>query len=394
MAEPARPASDPDVDERPSLRYLFVGWTARGAGLATGVGLVAGLAFILGAAANVLLLLFVSILFAAALEPFVGWLRARLPIGRGATILVVYALFFLLVAVIALLVIPGAVGQAQRVLEGVPRFLQQARTWAEDLQPQAFSDAALALVDVADRQIRSPSPTDPDVVVEAGLTLAELLASVATMLTLVFFWLVGHARLQRYVLAFLPPERRAPARDGWNEIETRLGLWVRGQLLLMAVVGVLSGLAYLVLGVPAALLLGAIAAIGEAIPLVGPIIGAIPAVILAATVSPELALLVIGVTVVIQVVENNVLVPVIMRNSIGISPLVLTVSLLVGAAAGGIVGALIAVPVAAAVEVILGRLQDRATPVVQDPAAIGTDEDASDEMGRTLPDSAGGLPAR
>ena len=195
------------------------------------------------------------------------------------------------------------------------------------------------------------------------------------MLALVFFWLVGHARLQRYVLAFLPPERRAAVRDGWNEVETRLGLWVRGQLTLMGIVGIASGIAYVLLGVPAALLLGLVAGICEGIPLVGPILGAVPAVIAAATVSPELALVVVGVAAVIQLVENNLLVPVIMRNTIGISPLILTVSLLIGAAAGGIIGALIAVPIAAALEVILGRLQDRDSPVVQDPAAIEASTD-------------------
>lgn len=391
-AEPSRTSREPDLDPPPSLRFLVIGWTARGAGLALGIGLVAGVGFILGAAANVLLLLFLAILFAAGLEPFIGWLRARLPVGRGATILIVYALFFVAVAILALLVLPAAIGQAGRILDRMPAFLEDARAWAMTLSPEAVSDAAVALVDAALRELRPRSvPADPDAVVAAGLGLAEVLASIATILTLVFFWLVGHARLQRYVLAFVPLDRRGEVREAWNEIETRLGLWVRGQLLLMAVVGVASGAAYLVLGVPAALLLALIAAIGEAIPLIGPIIGAVPAVIAAATVSPDLALIVVGVAIVIQVVENNVLVPVIMRNTIGISPLILTVSLLIGAAAGGIVGALIAVPIAAAVEVVLGRLQDRETPVAQDPAAIETSDD--EDLGRTLPDAKGGVAA-
>jgi predicted PurR-regulated permease PerM len=111
-------------------------------------------------------------------------------------------------------------------------------------------------------------------------------------------------------------------------------------------------------------------------------------------VSPELALVVVGVATVIQLVENNLLVPAIMRNTIGISPLILTVSLLIGGAAGGIIGALIAVPIAAALEVILGRLQDRASPVVQDPAAIETPTDDGDDAERSLPDGKRGLAAR
>src|SRR4029079_14867240 len=355
MPDATAPPVDPDQSERPSLRFLFVGWAARGAGLAVGVGIVAGIAALAIASANVLLLLFLSILLAAGLEPFIGWLRARLPLGRGPTILVVYAVFFVMVTVLALLIVPAAITQAAQAIGRLPAFLDQARTWAQDLRPEALSDAATALVRAADRALRpSAQPTDPEDVLQIGLTVAEVVASLATMLALVFFWLVGHVRLQRYVLAFLPAPRRAAVRDGWNEVETRLGLWVRGQLTLMGIVGLASGIAYVVLGVPAALLLGVIAGICEGIPLVGPIISAVPAVIAAATVSPELALVVVGVATVIQLFENNLLVPVIMRNTIGISPLILTVSLLIGAAAGGIVGALIAVPIAAALEVILG----------------------------------------
>ena len=396
MTDATAPPVDPDQSERPSLRFLFVGWAARGAGLAVGVGIVAGIAALAIASANVLLLLFLSILLAAGLEPFIGWLRARLPLGRGPTILVVYAVFFVMVTVLALLIVPAAITQAAQAIGRLPAFLDQARTWAQDLRPEALSDAATALVRAADRALRPPAqPTDPEDVLQVGLTLAEVIASLATMLALVFFWLVGHARLQRYVLAFLPAPRRAAVRDGWNEVETRLGLWVRGQLTLMGIVGLASGIAYVVLGVPAALLLGVIAGICEGIPLVGPIIGAVPAVIAAATVSPELALVVVGVATVIQLVENNLLVPVIMRNTIGISPLILTVSLLIGAAAGGIVGALIAVPIAAALEVILGRLQDRKSPVVQDPAAIESPtDDEDDDAGRSLPDAKQGLAAR
>ena len=90
--------------------------------------------------------------------------------------------------------------------------------------------------------------------------------TVATLLTLVFFWLVEHARLQRYLLSFAPLDRRAGMRDAWNEIESRLGLWVRGQLILMGTMGVSTGIAYTLLGLPGAVLLGLIAALTEAIP--------------------------------------------------------------------------------------------------------------------------------
>ena len=122
------------------------------------------------------------------------------------------------------------------------------------------------------------------------------------------------------------------------------GLWVRGQLILMGTMGLATGMAYTVLGLPGALLLALIAALAEAIPIIGPLLGAIPAVLVAATVSPELAVIVAGVYIVIQLVEGSVLVPMVMRNTIGLSPLLVLLSLLVGAAVGGLVGAFLAVP--------------------------------------------------
>ena len=95
---------------------------------------------------------------------------------------------------------------------------------------------------------------------------------------------------------------------------------------------------------PGALLLGLIAALTEAIPIVGPLLGAIPAVLVATTVSPELALIVAGVYIVLQLIEGSVLVPLVMRNTVGISPLLVLLSVLVGAAVGGFIGALLAVP--------------------------------------------------
>jgi predicted PurR-regulated permease PerM len=371
------------------MRSEIAPWTIRGIGLALGVLLVYGLLQLGIAAGSVLLLVFVAVLLAAALEPIVGWLRDRLPIGRATTIIVVYVAFFLTVVAFAFVVVPAAIGQAEQILEELPAFFAEARAGAANLRPAALSTSVTALIDsVAEAFAPAPAP-DPDEVVKVGTAVAEAVGFLATLLTIVFFWLVEHARLQRYVLAFLPAAQRPGARNAWNDIETRLGLWVRGQLILMGAIGVAMGIAYTLLGLPGALLLGLIAAITEAIPIVGPLLGAIPAVLVAATVSPELAVIVAIVYVVLQFLEGSVLVPMVMRNTIGISPLLVLVSLLIGATVGGFVGAFLAVPVAASIEIVLSRLQARETPVAQDPGAIESgDEDDAKDFGRGLPDGA------
>lgn len=364
-------------------------WFIRGMALALGVLVTAGVAALGIAAAPVLLLVFVALLLASALEPGIGAARDHVGIRRGPTILLVYAGFFVLVIGLAFVVLPAAIKQAEDLIASLPPFFEEARRSSENLRPAALARSIGALIDSVAEVLRPPPPPDPDTVVDVGTAVAEAAVWLATLLTLVYFWLVEHARLQRYALAFLPAERRAGAREAWNEIESRLGMWVRGQLILMAAMGAATTVVYVGLGLPGALLLGLIAALTEAIPIVGPLLGAIPAVLVAATVSPELAIVVAGIYVLLQFLEGAVLVPLVMRNTVGISPLLVLVSLLVGAAAGGFVGAFLAVPVAASIEIVLSRLQAREVPVAQDPAAVeAPDETTLTELRRSLPDGA------
>jgi predicted PurR-regulated permease PerM len=295
--------------------------------------------------------------------------------------------------VLAFVILPAAFAQFERTAAALPPFFERARAWASEIRPTGLGRALVALIDGAAALFR-PSGSGPSSgeVVQVGLTVAEALTSILTLLTVVYFWLTEHARLQRYALAFLSEARRPRARDVWNQAETRLGMWVRAQLILMGALGVMTGIAYTVLGVPSALLLGVAAALAEGIPIVGPLLGAIPAILLAATVSPQLVLEVAAVYLVIQIVEGNILVPVVMRNTVGISPFLVILSVLVGAAAGGFIGALLAVPIAATGEVILEGLQAREVPVAQDPTTLDREPDESDAP--DLPDHSRRRPRR
>jgi predicted PurR-regulated permease PerM len=351
-------------------------WIARGAGVAIGVALVVGLIALAFAAIKVLVLVFVAVILASGLQPVIGWMRGHSPIGRGPAILVVYGLFLASVAVMALVVLPAAIAQFERTLAALPPLFERVRAWAAEIRPIGIGRGIIALVDGAAALLRptGPAPSSGQVV-QLGLTVAEALTSVVTLLTVVYFWLTEHARLQRYALAFVSAHRRARVRDVWNQAETRLGMWVRAQLILMGTLGLATSVAYTLLGVPSAVLLGLLAALAEGIPIIGPLLGAIPAVLLAATVSPQLAIEVAGVYLVFQIIEGNVLVPLVMRNTVRISPFLVILSVLVGAAAGGFLGALLAVPIAATGEVVIEGLQTRDVPIAQNPVAMDQDDD-------------------
>jgi predicted PurR-regulated permease PerM len=289
--------------------------------------------------------------------------------------------------------------QLSKALTGLPGFLQQVRDWTDTLRPEALAQGLGSLLDAVEAPFRPGPPPDPEAIVSVSVVVGQAAAAVVTLLALVFFWLTERPRLQRYVLAFLPEHRRGGIRDGWNQVESRLGLWVRGQLVLMGTIGVATGIAYSLLGLPAALLLALIAALTEVIPIVGPLLGAIPAILVASTISPEMAVVTLGIYLVLQVIEGNVLVPVVMRNTVGLSPFIVLVSLLVGGTVGGVLGAVVAVPIVAGMTVVLERMQDRKTPVPIDPAALETPDEASleeqsDDPAAPAPESRKASPAR
>ena len=350
------------------MRSEAISWSVRGAGLATGIGLVLIVAFILGAARDVLVLVFLAVLLGASLEPVVGWIRGWTGRGRGLAILIVYAVFLAAVVGLAVFLVPAAVVQLGAAFERLPEFLDRIRGWTGALRPQALADGISGLLDAIERPVESTTPGSATIL-GASVTVGQVGIAVVTLLALVFFWLTERPRLQRYALAFAPPARRGGLRDAWNEVEARLGQWARRQLILMAAVGLATSIAYSLIGLPAPLLLGLVAALMEVIPMVGPLLGAIPAVLVATTVSPETAVLTIGIYLLIQLIEGNILVPIVMRNSVGLSPFLVLLSLLIGGSAGGILGAIVAVPIVAAITVVLDRLQDREVPVPVDPSA-------------------------
>ena len=352
-------------------------WFVRGIGLAFGAALTVGLIYGTLLSARVVVLVFIALLLASGLEPLIDWLRARGGLRRGATLLLVYAGFFGVVVVLALLVIPGAISQFGELGARITPLLTDVREWAQSVEPRALSVSLVGLVDTLQRVLvpAVPSAPEPDQLIALGLTFAEIVISAIAVLTMVYFWLTERARLQRFFLALLPADRRGGARDAWNEMELRLGGWVRAQLILMGSVGVATTVAYFLIGLEGALLLGLIAALAEAIPLVGPALGAVPALIVAAmTGRIEVVILVAVVYVVIQIVEGNVLVPLVMHNTIGVPPFLVVVSILAGAAIAGIPGALLSVPLAAALLVVVERLQARSETVPLSPAQPATGE--------------------
>jgi predicted PurR-regulated permease PerM len=155
------------------------------------------------------------------------------------------------------------------------------------------------------------------------------------------------------MLALVKPESQPRIDRVMRSVTHKVGAWLGGQLLLAAIIAVAATIAFKLIGVPYYYVLGLLAALGEFVPVIGPLLAATPAVLLGWTVSPQTALMVAGYSSVQQFIESNVLVPRIMERQVGVSPVSIIVALLLGSSLLGLVGAILSVPTAAIVQVII-----------------------------------------
>lgn len=346
----------------------------RDTALATVVVLLVLLGFtLLLSLRNVLVSVFLGLLIATALRPAMGLLRrARLPgfAAASGAILLLLGGAAGFVAVLA----PMVVRQVGAVQEAVPLLYAQARDWLLSSELRLFRQVGARLGAAPP----APEVGAGDLAAQAfgALSMAGYLAFV-TICTLVFayYWLLYRERSLRGLLLLLPIDRREGAEAVWLQIEDRIGAFLRGQLILALVVAALSLVGYWVAGVPYAVLLAVAAGILELVPFVGPFIAVGVAMALALSVSPEKAIAALIVGTIVQQIENNLLAPRITEEAVGISPVVTLLAFVGFAALFGPAGALLAIPLAATIQVLFTAwLERRARP-----------EEAAPE-GRTLAD--------
>jgi predicted PurR-regulated permease PerM len=323
------------------------------------VALVVGGIYLLSKIQEALLLLFLAIIFATAIEPLVNRLR-RGPFSRGQGILVVYTGLFALLVLLGFLLVPPILDQGARFVEMLPERIAALRPYVQEIGVQPLRTALLNAMGQAQPAVRQtleqPVAAEPEQLVATGGALLHTLVSIVTVFLLAFYWLTERASIKRAILRMVPPARARQVNATWLDVEAKLGGWVRGQLLVMLTIGVAAGLSFVLLGLPNALLLAVLAGLFEIIPMIGPVLSFIPAFLIALTIDPMKALLLVPIAFVIQQIEGNVLVPRIMSHSVGVSPLTVILGILIGASVYGPIGAFLAVPVAAAIQVILGEL--------------------------------------
>jgi predicted PurR-regulated permease PerM len=336
--------------------------------VAMGTALVAlivlGLALIV-ALRYVLLLLFLGIVVATALTPVVDRLR-QLGLGQSLAALIAFALLLVVVVAILAALVPFFASQIAQVAADLPTFYAGFRTTVTSSSSPFIRNLAVQL------------PADPfnslagDGGIALGAQFAALLPSIgrsllfgALVLFLSYYWLCYRALAVQSVALLVPINQRAEATELWNQIESKIGAFVRGLAVLGFVIGALSAVGYVAIGLPYGLTLAIIAGVLEAIPYVGPTLTMVLAGLVGLTVSQTMALQAIGIALLIQFLENTIVVPRVMGKAVGVRPVVTLLALAVFSDLFGLLGALLAVPLAAVFQVLLDRFMLSAAPPAQ-----------------------------
>ncbi|HPA25261.1 MAG TPA: AI-2E family transporter [bacterium] len=300
---------------------------------------------------DVIGLLFVAIVIAAALDPFVDYLQKH-KIPRSVSILVIFLITLSLFSLVIVLLIPPISEQVGQLARNLPDYYEKVALGFNRLGSDGSGSSVPATLPDALSSLSSNLAGATGGVFTTLTGIFGGLISLVSLLVIVFYLMVQEDGIKYYVKQIVPEKYKKYSLDLFDRIQNKLGLWLRGQLILCLMVGLAVYIGLTILGVKYALLLGFVAAITEIIPYVGPFIGAIPGVFIAFSDSLTKVLLVVLVYFIVQQLENSVLVPKVMQKSVGLDAVVVVVAILVGGSLGGIVGALLAVPVAVIVEVV------------------------------------------
>jgi predicted PurR-regulated permease PerM len=316
---------------------------------------------------QVILILLAGIIVSIALNPVVERLRARgvrpgLAVGLLYGVLFVGALLFLRFGA------PIIGDQAATIgtqLAGGYQSLRENLLGASNLLIRRMAESlperpGLPLAPPASAPAPAADPAAGEATAlgqfghYAGLT-AKTLYQAASIFLIGFFWTIEAQRIKASAVALLPLNGRDEARDFLGEVEQRVSAYVVGQLALSLIIGGLSFGVYLVLGLPFALALAIFVGIMEILPVIGPLIGAIPAVVIGLSISPTTALWTVVASLIIHQLEANVFGPRIMKRALGMRPLVTLLALTAFGSLFGVLGAIVALPLASALQMLFDR---------------------------------------
>lgn len=295
---------------------------------------------------EIIILTFLSIILVAALLKPVGFLHSK-RVPRALAVLIVYLLLIVIISLIGGIIVPPLVSQTSEFVSNLPKIIETINAFL------AFNNIPAGdVAGVLTSQINSIAGN----IVSITKAVFSSIFSVVTMFVLSFYLLLEWKTFIRLISSLFSGKQERRVAGLILKVEKGLGSWVRGQLTLSIIIGVATYIGLTILGIPYALPLALVAGILEVIPLIGPIIAAIPAIAVGLTVSPVLGLAVVALFIIVQQLENHIVVPMVMSKVVGLQPAIVIIALLIGSTIAGIGGAFLAVPIILIIKIIIKDL--------------------------------------
>jgi predicted PurR-regulated permease PerM len=387
MAGNGRAGEDGSAYTEPRARRMMVSVAPRTLWLAAGVAaLFLFTVVLLTQAVHVLILLFIAIILAEGIKPLVNRMRA-IGVPRPLAVGAIYLALLAVAAVLGWLLLQPVIAQVTAFVNALPSYIAQAQRWLAQVQRQVSKNPQLAQgLQLLQTQIGGFVQQLVSFVIYLPLAVGNLIFNVLVVLVMAFFWLTGVDDLKPFAVGLLPASARDEALDVLDEMGRRLGGYLRGVVVNMAVIGVLSGLGLWALGVPYPALLGLLAGLTEIIPFFGPwISGTVAALVAGLAVDPLKAGEVVLFYMVIQQLEGNTLVPLVMNRAVQLNPMVVVVGVLLGGALLGLAGSVLAVPLAVVIEVLVTRVLTPAIRHASSRSSAPTQEEDRQAGGEPRP---------
>jgi predicted PurR-regulated permease PerM len=296
----------------------------------------------------------VSLFLALALDPFVSWIERRGRVGRGAAIALAYLIVALFVVAIGLTFIPKLVDEVNGFVQALPDYVHDLTHGRGRL---GFLERKYHVVEKVREQVQKGGATRVLGLSGAAIAVTKsvltIIAATVTIIFLTFFMLLeGRAWVER-LYGLLPEHAQPRWRRVGHDVYRTIGGYVTGNLLISLIAGVSVTIVLLVMGVPYAVALGLLVAVLDLIPLAGATIAGVIVVGVSLLHSVPAGIVLAVFVIVYQQIENHFLQPVIYGRTVQLSPLVVLIAVLIGAALAGILGALAAIPVAGTIQVII-----------------------------------------
>ncbi len=303
---------------------------------------------------DVALIVFTAVVISSALEPGIrALMRYRMP--RSMAVISLYAILIAVLFLLFYFFFPSVLRDFATFASSLPTYLETVtsssayNTYSNILGLPSVS--ALSGGDVIDsfrNLFNLGAETDP---LATATKIFGGLVSLILIVVFSFYFAVVETGVDDFLRIVTPRQHRAYVLDLWKRSQHKIGLWMQGQLLLAVIIGVLVYLMLLILQVPHALVLAIIAALFELIPVFGPILAAVPAVIIAiVSGGPVWGLVIAGVYFLIQMFENHLIYPLVVTRVVGVPPLLVILALIIGGELAGLLGVILSIPVAATLQ--------------------------------------------